>query len=170
MVMPHDEDDRFLPGLNIQQQYTEEYLIQACASNPLIDLRFGQKLVDLTAQVRRREPCASTRLRASTRSVADWVVAADGGRSAVRRLLGLRMEGRAYAGNFVIADIRADIDLPTERLCHFDPAWNPGNNVLVHRQPDGMWRIDFRLPDGETPEAGARAGALAPNGSTPCSR
>jgi len=62
------------------------------------------------------------------------------------------MEGRSYAGNFVIADIRCDIDLPTERLCHFDPAWNPGNNVLVHRQPDGIWRIDFRLPDGETAE------------------
>jgi 3-(3-hydroxy-phenyl)propionate hydroxylase len=80
------------------------------------------------------------------------VVAADGGRSTIRRLLGLRMEGRSYPGNFVIADIKAEIDLPTERLCYFDPAWNPGNNVLVHRQPDDIWRIDFRLPDGETPE------------------
>jgi 3-(3-hydroxy-phenyl)propionate hydroxylase len=152
MVMPHDEDDRFLPGLNIQQQYTEEYLIGACASDPLIDLRFGQKLVDLTAQ----EDGVSLRIDTPDGEhtlLAGWVVAADGGRSAVRRLLGLRMEGRAYAGNFVIADIRADIDLPTERLCHFDPPWNPGNNVLVHRQPDGVWRIDFRLPDGETPEA-----------------
>ena len=151
MVMPHDEDDRFLPGLNIQQQYTEEYLIEACASNPLIELRFGQKLLGLS-------PGADTvTLHIDTPDGehtlgADWVVAADGGRSTVRRLLGLRMEGRAYAGNFVIADIRASIDLPTERLCHFDPAWNPGNNVLVHRQPDDMWRIDFRLPDGETPE------------------
>ncbi len=48
VAMPHDEDDRFLPGLNIQQQYTEEYLIGACASDPLIDLRFGQKLVGLS--------------------------------------------------------------------------------------------------------------------------
>jgi len=152
MVMPHDEDDRFLPALNIQQQYTEEYLIDACAAEPLIDLRFGQKLVGLSAQEDR------VTLRIDTPEGehalhAGWVVAADGGRSTVRRLLNLRMEGRAYAGNFVIADIRADIDLPTERLCHFDPAWNPGNNVLVHRQPDGVWRIDFRLPDGETAEA-----------------
>jgi 3-(3-hydroxy-phenyl)propionate hydroxylase len=151
MVMPHDEDDRFLPGLNIQQQYTEEYLIEACASNPLIDLRFGQKLVGLS------QSTDAVTLHIDTPEgehtlVADWVVAADGGRSTVRRLLELRMEGRAYAGNFVIADIRASIDLPTERLCHFDPAWNPGNNVLVHRQPDDMWRIDFRLPDGETSE------------------
>jgi 3-(3-hydroxy-phenyl)propionate hydroxylase len=64
----------------------------------------------------------------------------------------LRMEGRSYPGNFVIADIKTKINLPTERLCFFDPAWNPGNNVLVHRQPDDLWRIDFRLPDGETAE------------------
>jgi len=67
-------------------------------------------------------------------------------------MMGLRMEGRAYAGNFVIADIKAKIDLPTERLCFFDPDWNPGNNVLVHRQPDDIWWLDFRLPDEEVAE------------------
>ncbi len=151
MVMPHESDDRFLPGLNIQQQYTEEYLVDACLANPLVDLRWGQKLVGISqtedeVALRIDTPEGEYSLRA------DWVVAADGGRSAIRKLLGLRMEGRSYPGNFVIADIRARIELPTERLCHFDPAWNPGNNVLVHRQPDDMWRIDFRLPDGETPE------------------
>jgi len=152
MVMPHDEDDRFLPGLNIQQQYTEEYLIAACAGEPLIDLRFGEKLVALAPGAHEASLAIDTPEGEYT-LIAPWVVAADGGRSTVRRLLGLKMEGRAYAGNFVIADIRADIDLPTERLCHFEPAWNAGNNVLVHRQPDGIWRIDFRLPDGETPQA-----------------
>jgi 3-(3-hydroxy-phenyl)propionate hydroxylase len=32
------------------------------------------------------------------------------------------------------------------------PIGNPGNNVLVHRQPDDIWRLDFRLPDDETAE------------------
>jgi 3-(3-hydroxy-phenyl)propionate hydroxylase len=156
MEMPHDPDDRFLPGLNIQQQYIEEFLAEAIAREPLIDLRWGSKVVGLTqdkagATLRVDTPEGEYDLRA------EWVVAADGGRSAIRRLLGLRMEGRAYAGSFVIADIRADLGLPTERLCYFDPAWNPGNNVLVHREPEGIWRLDFRLPDGETAEA-----ALAP--------
>jgi hypothetical protein len=35
----------------------------------------------------------------------------------------LRMEGRSYPGRFVIADIKAEFNLPTERLCFFDPAW-----------------------------------------------
>ena len=151
MVMPHDEDDRFLPGLNIQQQYIEEYLIDFCLNNPRIDLRWGEKVVGIS------QTEAAVTLRIDTPEGeydmnADWVVGADGGRSTIRRLLGLRMEGRSYPGNFVIADIKAEIDLPTERLCYFDPAWNPGNNVLVHRQPDDIWRIDFRLPDGETSE------------------
>ncbi|MDP9064345.1 MAG: FAD-dependent monooxygenase, partial [Pseudomonadota bacterium] len=156
MVMPHDENDRFLPGLNIQQQYIEEYLVDACLESPLIDIRWGQKVVGISQNEATVRLCVDS-AQGEYELSADWGVAADGGRSTIRRLQGVRMEGRAYPGNFVIADIKAKIDLPTERLCFFDPAWNPGNNVLIHRQPDDMWRIDFRLPDDETPEQ-----ALAP--------
>jgi len=160
MVMPHDDDERFLPGLNIQQQYIEEYLLDFCLDNPLVDVRWGQKVVGIS------QTDAAVTLRIDTPDgeyamSADWVVAADGGRSTIRKLLGVRMEGRSYPGNFVIADIKAEIDLPTERLCYFDPAWNPGNNVLVHRQPDHMWRIDFRLPDDETPEQALEPSTLS---------
>ena len=151
MVMPHDANDRFLPGLNLQQQYIEEYLVDACESSPLIDMRWGQKVIgisptDEAVRLQIDSPEGESELSA------EWVIAADGGRSTLRKLSGVRMEGRSYPGHFVIADIKADIDLPTERLCFFDPQWNPGNNVLVHRQPEGMWRIDYRLPESETPE------------------
>jgi 3-(3-hydroxy-phenyl)propionate hydroxylase len=160
MIMPHEDDDRFLPGLNIQQQYMEEFLVDFCERNSLVDLRWGQQVVGISqtadaATLRIDTPEGEYDLRC------DWVIAADGGRSSLRKLLGLRMEGRSYAGNFVIADIKAKIDLPTERLCYFDPAWNPGNNVLVHRQPDEMWRIDFRLPDGETTEQALEPATLS---------
>jgi 3-(3-hydroxy-phenyl)propionate hydroxylase len=151
MIMPYDADDRYLPGLNIQQQYIEEYLVDYCQKEKLIDIRWGQKVV----AVSQSESSATLRIDTPEGEydlVADWVVAADGGRSTIRKLMQLRMEGRAYPGNFVIADIKTKINLPTERLCFFDPEWNPGNNVLVHRQPDDLWRIDFRLPDGETAE------------------
>lgn len=160
MEMPHDLDDRFLPGLNIQQQYTEEFLVDAIEASPLVELRWGSKVVGLAADdqgvtLRVDTPEGEYDLRTG------WVVAADGGRSAIRRMMGLRMEGRSYPGSFVIADIRADLGLPTERLCFFDPAWNPGNNVLVHREPEGIWRLDFRLPDGETAEQALEPQRLA---------
>ena len=161
MVMPEDPDDRFMPGTNIQQQFIEQYLVEACAAEPLIDIRWGSKLEGLLqdaegATLEVDTPEGAYKLRT------EWLVAADGGRSSIRKMLDLRMEGRAYSGNFVIADIRADIKRPTERLCYFDPDWNPGNNVLVHREPHGIWRLDFRLPEGETAEEALSAAKLHP--------
>jgi 3-(3-hydroxy-phenyl)propionate hydroxylase len=80
------------------------------------------------------------------------VVAADGGRSGIRSAMNLEMEGASYEGFFVIADIRIDLPYPTERLAFFDPEWNPGNTILMHREPHGIWRVDYQLPPGETPE------------------
>jgi 3-(3-hydroxy-phenyl)propionate hydroxylase len=79
-------------------------------------------------------------------------VAADGGRSAIRSQLGLKLEGASFESLFVIADIRIDLPYPTERLAFFDPDWNRGNTILMHREPHGIWRVDYQLPPGETPE------------------
>ena len=32
-----------------------------------------------------------------------------------------------------------------ERWFWFDPPFHPGQSVLLHRQPDNVWRIDFQL-------------------------
>jgi 3-(3-hydroxy-phenyl)propionate hydroxylase len=90
----------------------------------------------------------------------DWLVAADGGRSAIRSMMHLKLEGASYEGVFVIADIRIELPLPTERLAFFDPVWNPGNTVLMHREPLGIWRVDYQLPAGETAEEALRPESL----------
>ncbi|MBV9529571.1 MAG: FAD-dependent monooxygenase, partial [Bradyrhizobium sp.] len=60
--------------------------------------------------------------------------------------------GASYEGRYVIVDILLDSSRPTERLAYFDPACNPGSTVLVHKQPDNVWRIDYQLQDGEDPD------------------
>ncbi|MCP5266991.1 MAG: FAD-dependent monooxygenase [Burkholderiaceae bacterium] len=163
MQMPVDEDSRFMPGTNLHQQLIEEYLVDAALASGRVDIRWQTKAIGLEhndvdgdhATLLLDTPAGEYRLDAH------WIVAADGGRSSLRRHLGLRFEGNAYSGRFVITDIKADIGLPTERLCHFDPAWNPGNNVLVHRQPNGIWRLDYRLPDDESPEQALEPRRLA---------
>src|SRR5690606_27341817 len=90
----------------------------------------------------------------------DWVVDASGGRSAIRTAMDLQMEGASYEGLFVIADIRIDLPLPTGRLAFFDPEWNPGNTILMHREPHGIWRVDYQLPEGESPEEALRPASL----------
>jgi 3-(3-hydroxy-phenyl)propionate hydroxylase len=160
MEAPHEDDDRFFPMINLQQQYVEEYLVKACMAEPLIDLRWGNRLLKLeqngsTATVDIDTPEGTYTLET------DWLVAADGARSGIRTALGLKMEGASYEGRFVIADIRIDLPLPTERLAFFDPEWNPGNTVLMHREPHGIWRVDYQLPVGETPEEALSPASLS---------
>jgi 3-(3-hydroxy-phenyl)propionate hydroxylase len=157
MEAPHDDDDRFFPMINLQQQYLEEYLTDAVLAHPLIELRWGNRVTGRGPQ--RGWPTAtlrSTRPKGPTRwnPTGWWPPTARAPASA--QMMDLKLEGASYEGRFVIADIRIDLPLPTERLAFFDPDWNPGNTILMHREPHGIWRVDYQLPAGETPEQALR--------------
>ncbi|WP_083932521.1 FAD-dependent monooxygenase [Nocardiopsis halophila] len=153
------------PWINISQARVEEELLAAVAAEPGIDLRFGHRVVGLAQEgdggggadgvrVVAQAPDGTAALHA------DYVVGADGPRSAVRELLGVGFPGESFGDRFLICDIRADLPFPNERRFHFDPEWNPGRQVLVHQCPDSTWRIDWQVPDGFDLEAERRAGAL----------
>ena len=159
MEAPHDEHDRFWPIINIQQQLLEQYLYEACKAHPLIDFRWGNKVLSVNQKIDHAVLEVDTP-EGPYRLPSTWVVAADGGRSGIRSAMNLEMEGTSYEGFFVIADIKVDLPLPTERLAFFDPEWNPGNTILMHREPGGIWRVDYQLPPGETPEEALQAESL----------
>jgi len=75
----------------------------------------------------------------------DYLVAADGARSPIRKALGHESRGQTFRDRFLIADVRMEADFPSERWFWFDPPFHPNQSVLLHRQPDGIWRIDFQL-------------------------
>src|SRR6056297_1327511 len=79
---------------------------------------------------------------------ADWLIACDGAGSPVREMLGMGFTGRVFEDNFLIADVTMQADFPTERWFWFDPPFNPGQSALLHKQPDGIWRIDLQLGHG----------------------
>jgi len=148
LEMPHSPDERFYPMYNLQQQYIEQFLVDAAARSPMIELRWrnrlsGIELGDSGATLTIETPAGSYRLRSR------YVLAADGARSAVRHLLGLKLRGDAYEGRYVIVDIQMASNYPTERRAFFDPPANPGATVLIHKQPDDIWRVDYQLRDGE---------------------
>ena len=60
-------------------------------------------------------------------------------------MMGLDFVGRVFEDNFLIADVVMDADFPTERWFWFDPPFNRGQSALLHKQPDGVWRIDLQL-------------------------
>jgi 3-(3-hydroxy-phenyl)propionate hydroxylase len=162
LAMPHDGNQRFPPMINLQQCYAEQYLVDACARHPeLIEIRWQSKVTGVTARADGvtldvQVPDAAYRLDAR------WVVACDGARSVVRQALGLKLEGTQYEGRYVIVDILLKSDYPTERRAWFDPPSNPGSTLLMHKQPDDIWRVDYQLGDDEDAEAAVKPENVLP--------
>lgn len=147
--MPDTDQERYRPMYNIQQQYIEDYLYRGVATCDLIDMRWqttctGLRQDDDGAALTLEDPNGTYTLHS------DWLLAADGARSAIRKAMGLRLQGDNFEGRYVIADIKMKMPVKVERFSLFDPERRPGSTVLVHQQPDDIWRIDYQLRAGET--------------------
>ncbi|MGE0310955.1 MAG: FAD-dependent oxidoreductase [Lautropia sp.] len=147
--------------INLQQYYAEGFLADAMARYPSIDLRWRNRVVDVRPRADAVEVEVETP-RGRHRLLADWLVACDGARSPVRRSMGLESRGRSFRDRFLIADVRMKADFPPERWFWFDPPFHPNQSVLLHRQPDDVWRIDFQLGWDCDPEQEKRPERVRP--------
>ncbi|WP_322041392.1 FAD-dependent oxidoreductase [Burkholderia diffusa] len=161
-TMPQDENQKLPPMVNLAQYHIEQFLLDVILRRPeLIEIRWQTKVAGVAQRPDGVRLDVDTPLGGYALD-ADWVVASDGGRSTMRDALGLSLYGTTYEGRYVIVDIALDSDRPTERLAYFDPASNPGSTVLVHKQPDNVWRIDYQLRDDEDPEAAVKPENVIP--------
>ena len=139
------------PGMiNLQQYHVEEMLI-ARALELGADIRWQYKVTAVTPAADHATLTVETpdgRLDIE----ADWLVVADGARSPIRRHLGLDIEGRVFQDRFLIADVVMKADYPAERWFWFDPPFHPNQSVLLHKQSNNVWRIDFQLGWDADPE------------------
>jgi 3-(3-hydroxy-phenyl)propionate hydroxylase len=131
--------------INLQQYYVEQYLVErACEFAGLIELRWKNRVTaieDLDDGVRITvgTPEGDYHLEC------DWLIAADGARSSVRALRGHSFSGQTFEDKFLIVDVRMEATYPSERRFWFQPSFDRGESVLIHRQPDNVFRIDFQL-------------------------
>jgi 3-(3-hydroxy-phenyl)propionate hydroxylase len=151
--------------INLSQTVAEALLVQRAQQLPNLDMRWqhsvtalqpGAEAVLLTVQT----PEGDYGLQAG------YVAACDGARSPLRGLLGLESSGRVFRDRFLIADVHIDGELfddgSTERWFWFDPPFHPGQSVLLHRQPEGVWRIDFQLGWDADPDTEQREEHVVP--------
>lgn len=149
-LLPEDGHER--PAfINLQQYYAEAYLVERALQLSLIDMRWHSKVTALAprsdgALVTVETPEGDYQIDAQ------WVLACDGSRSPLRGLLGQESHGRIFRDRFLIADVKMHANFPTERWFWFDPPFHPGQSVLLHRQPDDVWRVDFQLGWDADPE------------------
>ncbi|MGV9744165.1 FAD-dependent monooxygenase [Rhodococcus zopfii] len=149
--MPLRDFDVRPPMINVSQSEYEQIVVDTIERNPLITLYWSASIAgilrgddEVTLEIDTADGKRHLRAR--------WVVAADGGRSRMRELAGLRLEGTNYEGRYVIADIHWESELPAERMVWFDPPSNPGSTIIMHKQPKNIWRIDYQLDPSEDAE------------------
>jgi len=159
--------------INLQQYYVEQTLVDACEAHPKVDIGWKHKVV----AVAQAEDHA--RLTVETPDgrfdlLADWVVACDGANSDTRRMVGAQFTGQFFEDRFLIADVvlkpgalaqaqgRQRLGAEPERWFWFDPPFHRGQSVLLHKQCDDVWRIDFQLGRDADPEAEKRPERVIP--------
>ncbi|WP_116473598.1 FAD-dependent oxidoreductase [Zobellella maritima] len=146
------EDHHRRPGfINLQQYYFEQYMAEQIHDEPLIDLRWKNRVTDLSQTEQGvcldiNTPDGPYRLRC------DYLLVADGANSGIRTLMGLESKGQVFQERFLIADVLMQGNFPTERWFWFNPPFHQGQSTLLHRQADDVWRIDFDLGWDADPE------------------
>ncbi|HXP77660.1 MAG TPA: FAD-dependent oxidoreductase [Stellaceae bacterium] len=148
-----EEGHRFPAFINLQQNLAEEIFVaraETLAGDGL-DLRWKNRVTNVVpaddhVRVDIDTPDGPYALRC------DYLVAADGVRSTVRRVLGLDFKGRVFEDRFLISDVKMRAEFPPERRFWFDPTFHGGRSALLHRQADDVWRIDLQLGADADPE------------------
>ena len=145
-----EEGHKYPAFINLQQPYFERFMVdrlrQLQAAGAPIQLR-GKNRVD-GIEVHNDHVVLEVMTPDGPYSLeADWLVACDGANSPLRTRLGHEFTGKVFQDSFLIADIRmtGDTEFPTERWFWFEPSHGQGASTLLHKQPDGVWRVDFQI-------------------------
>ena len=160
--MPHEPAQRFAPMVNLQQYYVEQFLHEALAGQPGRRICAGRTAwwrcgrAPTACEVEVEGPRAAAALR---RRLAGGLRRRP---QHVREQLGLALEGTQYEGRYVIVDIVQKTQRPIERRPGSTRRPTPAPPLLMHRQPDDVWRIDYQLRDDEDAEAALEPDSIVP--------
>jgi 3-(3-hydroxy-phenyl)propionate hydroxylase len=136
--------------INLSQPYFERFLVDriraAQADGAPIEIR-GKNRVDAVEVHDDHVLLDVMTPEGPYRIAADWLIGCDGASSPLRKMMGLDFAGRVFKDSFLIADIKmTNESFPTERWFWFEPPFkSSGTSCLLHKQPDGVWRVDFQI-------------------------
>jgi 3-(3-hydroxy-phenyl)propionate hydroxylase len=145
------DDTRFPFVVNIPQDALEDALLGAL--NMDVDaIRFSHRVVGFTQHHDRVTLDVETLSGRETIDAA-YVLACDGGRSAIRTALGIEVEGTTLEERYMLVDLKVDLDVQNPRdypyLAYFA---DPQEWMILVRQPH-CWRFLFPLKqDAEVPD------------------
>ncbi|HWD54383.1 MAG TPA: FAD-dependent monooxygenase [Acidimicrobiales bacterium] len=150
---PPAPSDGLPPFASLPQTVIERELALACARDGVEVVRGAQ-----VATVAANAGAVEVRTAGGASLTTDYVVGADGARSAVRAAIGVPLEGSRSENAFVVVDVLEDPEHPTPpaRIFHYRHPALGGRNVLLVPFAGG-WRADLQCRAGDDPERFAGA-------------
>lgn len=150
---------RFPAWVNLSQYRTQQLMLERIAATTAATVLWSHRVTggaqdDDGVTLRADTPAGPSEFRFA------YALAADGIHSAMRGLFDVPWTGYRHGDRFLIADIRAELPLAHERHFHYDPPFNPGRQLVMHAQPDHLWRIDWQLAPGDDIDDEQRTGRL----------
>ncbi|MGW8973280.1 FAD-dependent monooxygenase [Streptomyces platensis] len=140
--------DGLPPFTSLPQVHTEDLMAAACREHG-VEFHWGVEVASAESSP------DGVRLVDSTGVTwaADYVIAADGSRSALRSAIGSPLEGPRSRNTFVVVDLDDDPahPVPLERVFHYHHPGVGGRNVLIVPFAGG-WRVDLNLLVNDAPE------------------
>src|SRR5688572_22545341 len=136
--------------LHLEQHRLTPIIYSKLRECPNSEVRFSHEVTDF-AQTADKVTVTAQTPGGAERIEAGWLVGADGGRSAVRRIMGVGFDGYTLPERFLVASTHYDYEPHGFRLNTYvaDPvAWNamfkmPGDG------PPGLWRVLFPVQPDE---------------------
>jgi 3-(3-hydroxy-phenyl)propionate hydroxylase len=131
---------------SLPQTVVEELLLDACRRAE-VEIVWGTPVTGVASSA------DGVRLASESRAWdAAYVVGADGARSAVRRGIGVELEGSRSVNSYVIVDVAEDSSdpRPVERVFHYEHPAVGGRNVLLVPFSGG-WRADLQCDADDDP-------------------
>ena len=134
------------PFINLQQFYVEWFLVDRINELGACDLRWKNRVTQVTPLE------DGVRLDVETPDgpytiEADHLIDATGANSPIRTQLGLDAHPSRSTDRWCISDVRFKKPLPIERWTWVDAPFNEGRGVWQHLMADGVWRIDYQMPE-----------------------
>jgi 3-(3-hydroxy-phenyl)propionate hydroxylase len=127
-------------SLTLGQDLLAKVVLQHLKRHPNVSVHWGTKFAGLR-QTPDKVVVTAAKAGAAVEFAAHWVVGADGGRSAVRKAIGLTMDGYTWPQRFVVTNLYYDFE---------KYGWNSGylvdpvyGAVIYKINLEGLWRFTF---------------------------
>jgi 3-(3-hydroxy-phenyl)propionate hydroxylase len=147
---------RYPYRLQLNQQRYVAMLAERIAADPRCEIRFGQRVTGVRSSP---DHCAVD-IAGEEQLHCDFLLAADGAASTVRKSLDVPFDGMTYAQRFLIVsveeDLRKDCIADIADVCYVS---DPEEFLFLLRTPDS-WRVVFPIPADEIDEVALSSPAI----------